>query len=160
MASSTTTGRFWIAPMPRIATFGWLMIGRPISPPKTAGIGDREGALLHLFGLQFFGARALGQIVDGALQAQKILLVGVLDHRHDQAPVQRHGDADVDLAVQHHVGSVQRGIHRGEVAQRLDAGAHEKRHEGELGLVALLELVSWRRRAAAAMRVMSASSTE
>ncbi len=37
IASSTTTGRFSIAPTPRIATCGWLMIGIPNSAPKTPG---------------------------------------------------------------------------------------------------------------------------
>ena len=38
MASSRTTGRFSMVPMPRIATCGWLMIGVPKRLPKTPGL--------------------------------------------------------------------------------------------------------------------------
>jgi hypothetical protein len=33
-----TLGRFSIAPMHRIATGGWLMIGVPVSEPNTPGL--------------------------------------------------------------------------------------------------------------------------
>src|SRR5688500_6569084 len=35
---ATTFGRFSIAPTPRIATWGWLMIGVPMSDPNTPGL--------------------------------------------------------------------------------------------------------------------------
>src|SRR5438034_3623920 len=35
--SVTTLGRFSIAPTPRIATWGWLMIGAPAYDPNTPG---------------------------------------------------------------------------------------------------------------------------
>jgi len=37
-SSVTTTGRFLMAPMPRIATWGWLMMGRPKVSPNTPGL--------------------------------------------------------------------------------------------------------------------------
>ncbi len=37
MASSRTTGRFSMVPIPRMATWGWLMIGVPKRLPKTPG---------------------------------------------------------------------------------------------------------------------------
>ena len=111
-------------------------------------------------GLEFFGAGAFGQIVHGAGDAQEILLLGVLDHRNDQAPIESDGDADVAFLVQDDVGAVHRSIHGGKGAQGFHGGAHEERHERELGAGGLFELrlSSWR--AGAAMAVMSASSTE
>ena len=91
-------------------------------------------------GLEFFGAGALCEIVHGAGDAQEIFLLGVLDHRNDQAPVERDGDADVALLVQDDVGAVHRGIHGGKGAQGFHGGAHEERHEGELGAAGFFEL--------------------
>jgi len=42
-------------------------------------IGDREGAFLDFLGLEFFRTRALGKIVQIALDAEKVFLVGALD---------------------------------------------------------------------------------
>ncbi len=60
-----------------------------------AGVGDREGALLDLIRAQLLGAGPLAQVVDGAGDAQQRELVGVLDHRHDEPPLERHGDAEL-----------------------------------------------------------------
>jgi len=46
-------------------------------------------------GSSFLGARALAQVVDRAGQAAERQLVGALDDRHDESPVERHGDSDV-----------------------------------------------------------------
>ena len=51
------------------------MTGRPISPPKMPGLVIEKVLSCTSSGLSFLGAGALGQIVDGALQAQEILLV-------------------------------------------------------------------------------------
>ena len=37
-SSLTTTGRFSMPPTPRMATCGWLMMGKPITVPKTPGL--------------------------------------------------------------------------------------------------------------------------
>ena len=99
MASSITTGVLSTVPTPRMATCGWLMTGVREQAAEAAEIGDGERAALHFVGLELARAGARGQIDDGALQAQHVLLVGVADHRHDQAVFQRHRDADVDLVV-------------------------------------------------------------
>ena len=64
---------------------------------EDAGVGDRERALLHFVGTQLLGARPLAEIVDGPRQAEERQLVGVLDHRDDEPPVERHRDAEVDV---------------------------------------------------------------
>jgi hypothetical protein len=74
---------------------------------EDAGIGDGEGAFLNLFRLQFLGACALGEIVQSALDPEKIFFVGILDDRNDQAPIEGHSDADVDFLVEDDVGAVE-----------------------------------------------------
>src|SRR5262249_52759609 len=44
-------------------------------------VGDREGALLDLLGLELFAASALCKIIQVALNAENVLLVGILDYR-------------------------------------------------------------------------------
>ena len=61
-------------------------------------------------GLSCLLARAGGEIGDRAAQAEQILLVGVLDDRDDQAPVERDGDADVHVLVIHDVVAVDRRV--------------------------------------------------
>src|SRR4029077_17180166 len=78
--------------------------------PENARISDGESAFLHLFGLQLLGARAFGKIVQIALDAEEVFLVGVLDDRDDQAPFEGYSDADIDFLVQDDVGAVERGI--------------------------------------------------
>ena len=92
-----TLGRFSIAPTQRMPTCGWLMIGVPISDPKTPGIRDREGAVLHLARIEPLRARAIREVVERSRESGQRQIVGVLDHRDDQAPVERDRDADVDL---------------------------------------------------------------
>ena len=97
--SVRTIGSLFRPPMPRIADCGWLMIGVPNCSPKMPGVGKREGAARDLIGLQLLAARALGHIGDGARDAEEVLLLRLLDDRNDQAPVERHRDADVDVLV-------------------------------------------------------------
>jgi len=93
-----------MAPRPRMPTFGWLITGNPNSPPNTPGFVIEKRSFLHLFRLQLFSnARALRQIVHRPLNAENILFVGALYHGHDQAPIERHGDADVYFLVPYDV---------------------------------------------------------
>ncbi len=67
-----------------------------------AVVGDGEGAAAHVVGLEAAGTSALGQVVDGAGDAQQRQAVGALNDRHEQAFVaQRDRQADVDGLVQH-----------------------------------------------------------
>ena len=99
MASSRTTGRFSMVPTPRMPTCGWLMMGVPNRLPKTPGFVMVKVPPCTSSTFSFLPARALGQVVHGPGQAQDVLLVGVADHRHDEAPVERHRHAEVDVAV-------------------------------------------------------------
>src|SRR5580700_2331098 len=107
---------------------------------EDAGVGDGEGAFGDFVGLELFCAGALCEIVHGAGDAQEIFLLGVLDNRDDQAPVERDGDADVALLVQDDVGAVNRGVHGGKGAQGFHGSADEEGHEGELGAAGFFKL--------------------
>ena len=61
-------------------------------------------------GLSFFDRARVGQVVDRAAQAEQVLLVGIPDHRHDQAVVERDGDPEVDVLLVDDVVAVDRGV--------------------------------------------------
>ena len=103
-------------------------------------VGDGEGATLDFVGLELLGASALAEIADGALQSDKAALLGVLDHGHDQSPVEGDGDAEVDGRVIADVVAFHRGVDDGELAQSVNGGAGEERGERELAARRLLEL--------------------
>ena len=64
-----------------------------------AGVRDRERARPALpRGFSFLRARALGEVVERAREAGERQVVGVLDDRDDEPPVERDRDADVDTA--------------------------------------------------------------
>src|SRR6266849_3860470 len=121
MESFITTGRFSMAPRPRMPTLGWLITGSPNRPPKTPGLVMEKVLSCTSSGFIFFDR--------------------VFHYRHEQAPVERHGDPDVDLLVQDYVGPVERGVQCRIRAQPSDGSFHEEGHEGQLGLVALLEFI-------------------
>src|SRR5207245_11009123 len=58
-------------------------------------VGDGERAALDLVGRQLLRPGALAEIADGPRHAHQRELIRVLDHGHDEAPVERHGDAAV-----------------------------------------------------------------
>ena len=103
----------------------------PCSGGKTAEIGDGEGAALHFVGLELAGARAGGEVDDGALQTGHVLLVGTADHGDDQAVFQRHRDANVDFVMVDDIVAVERCVEQREVAQRHRRGARDERQVGE-----------------------------
>ena len=93
-----TAGCFSIVPTQRIAACGWLMIGVPMIEPKTPGLVIVKVPFWTSSGLSFLPARPLAQVVDRPGQAEQRELIGVLHDRDDEAPVERHGDAEVDVA--------------------------------------------------------------
>src|SRR5450755_734508 len=90
-------------------------------------VGDGERATLHLVGLELFGTGALAKIGDGALQADETALLGVLDHGHDQSPVESDRDAEIDRGVVSNVVAFHQEIHDGPLAQAVHDGAREER---------------------------------
>ena|SRR5258708_5383552 len=66
---------------------------------ELAGVGDGEGGTFNVFGLEFFAAGAFAEIGDTALQTEKIQVTGVLENGDDESPIERDGDADVDVAM-------------------------------------------------------------
>ena len=87
---------------------------------------------MHFFRLQLLGARALGDVGDRAAQAEQVLLVGVLDDRHDQPAVERDGDAEVDVLLVDDVVAVERGVDERMPAERVDDRLGDERHVGQL----------------------------
>ena len=66
---------------------------------EDARVGQRKCAARDLIRRELLVARALGKIHNRARNAEEVLLLGLLDHRNDQSPVQRDRDADVDVLV-------------------------------------------------------------
>ena len=78
-----------------------------------------------------------------------VLLVGVVDHRHDQARRRGDGDADVVVVVQHDLagGLVERGVDERHFLERRDDRLHEERQIGELDAFRLVDGCAGRREA-------------
>jgi len=106
---------------------------------ELAGIGDGEGGTFDVFRLELFGAGALAEIGDTALQAEEVEVSGVLEDGDDEAPVEGDGDAQVDFGVVADVFAFDDGVDDGPLLNRDDGGADEEGHEGEADAVALLE---------------------
>ena len=107
---------------------------------EDAGVGEGEGATGDLVGSELLAAGAVGYVDDGAGDAEEVLLFRLLDDGDDEAPVERDGDADVDVLVVADGVAFDRAIDDGVLAQRDDGGARDERHVGELDAVALLVL--------------------
>ena len=86
----------------------------------------------HLFGLELFGAGAVGEVGDGAAQVEQIAAAGLFDDRHDEPPVERHGNADVDVVVVDNVIANQGGVDHRNRLQRIRDGLDDEGQIGEL----------------------------
>ena len=100
--------------------------------PEAARIGDREGSALDVLGHQPLGAGALGQVLHCARDAQQRQLVGVPHDRNDQSPVERDGDADVDVAAVDRVVARHGGIDHRVLAEVVGDRLHDERQEGQV----------------------------
>ena len=88
-------------------------------------------------GTQLLGARAGGQVVDRAAQAEQVLLVGVADHRHDQAVLERDRNPEIDVLLVDDVVAVDRRVDDRELAKRVDDRLGDEGREGQLRAGAL-----------------------
>ena len=73
-----------------------------------------------------------------AAEAEQALLVGLLHHRDDEPPVERDGDADVDVLLVDDVVAVERRVEDGKRPERADDRLGDEREERQLGAVALV----------------------
>ena len=91
-------GSFFSPPMARIADSGWLMIGVPNSPPNTPELVSVNVDPSPLPASASWCARGRpGR--PWPRQLHKAPLLGLLHHRHNQPPLQRHRDAQMDVLV-------------------------------------------------------------
>ena len=111
-----TFGRFSIAPMPRIADLRLVDDRRADERAEHARVGDRERPVLDFVRIEPLGARAIGEIVERARETGEREVVGVLDDGDDEPPVERDGDADVDLLAVDDLVAAHRRVERRECA--------------------------------------------
>ena len=100
---------------------------------ELARVRDGERPAVHLLGLELLRARALGDVGDGAAQAEQVLLVGVLDHRDDQPALERHRDAEVHVLLVDDVVAVERRVDDRMPPHRVDHRLGDERHVRQLG---------------------------
>src|SRR5579862_5095482 len=117
---------------------GLIDDGKSEDGSELAGIGDRESGSFNVFRLELFGAGALAEVGDAALEAEKVEIASVFENGDDESPIKSDSDAHVDVAVIADVVAVDVGVDDGPLLQRHDGGAHEEGHESEAGAVALL----------------------
>src|SRR5579863_7275113 len=107
---------------------------------EASEIRDGECPTLYFIRLQLARTRASGEIDDGTLQTQHVLLVGIANHRHDQSILQRHRDPDVDFVVVDDVRTFDGGVQNWIFVNGLDSGCDHERQIGKRISIALLEL--------------------
>src|SRR5450432_614210 len=95
-------------------------------------VGNGNRAALYVIWLELLAACALTQIGDRTLHADKAQVLRTFHYRHNQSPLQRHGNADVHTLV-----VLNAVIDHGRVNDRLGAYAMhqclgDKRHERKL----------------------------
>src|ERR1039458_1785073 len=106
---------------------------------KLAGVGDGKGCTFDISGHELFRTGPLAEIGDVALQSEEVEFVGVLEHGDDETPIERNGDARVDVLVVADAVAFERAVDDRILLQGDDGSSHKERHEGEPRAVALLE---------------------
>ena len=129
--------------MPRMADSGWLMIGVENSSPKMPELVSVKVDPPTSSGESFLvRARSASSAMVRARSA-KLRCVGQPDYGHDEAPIESHGDTEMDVLVvadgEALRGAFKRSIDDGETLERLDGRGGDEGHVGELCGVALLE---------------------
>src|SRR5208282_806173 len=108
---------------------------------KLAGVGNGEGGTFDVRRHELLRTGALAVVGDTALESKKVELVGVLENGDDEPPIERDGDAGIDMLVVADAVAFERAVDDRILLQGDDGSAHEKRHEGKPRAVALLEAV-------------------
>ena len=113
--------------------------GRREERAEGAVVRHRERAARDLVRHELLGARPRGQVVRGPREAHEREVVGAPDDRHDEAPVESDGDAEVHLAVVHDVVAHDRGVHERARLQRRDRRLEDEGQVRQFRAVLLLE---------------------
>ena len=100
--------------------------------PEHAEVGDREGAALKLFELEFAGAGAGDEVAGLVGDRRQTLAVGLLDDRRDQPVFERHRDGDVDAVPEEDRLVAPGGVGGRHLAQCQGRGADHKIVYGNL----------------------------
>ena len=103
--------------------------------PYIPRLRDRERAAGHLLGVSLLLAGGRGERLALRADLAQAQGVGVVEHRDDQAPFERDGDPDVDLAVPDDRVGLERGVHAGVPPQGQRHGLGHEVAERELDLL-------------------------
>ena len=114
------------------------MIGVNDVPPIPPRRGDREGAAAHVTGGQLARAGGGRQLAEFARDLKKALLVGLLDHRDNEAAGGVGRKADVVIALAHELVAVQRRVEVRELLERGNRGQHQEGDHRHLHVISLL----------------------
>ena len=93
---------------------------------KLAGVGDGEGRTFDVSRHELLRAGALTEVGDAALQSEEVEFVGVLENGNDESPIERDGDAGVDVLVIADAVAFERAVDDRILLQGNDGGAHER----------------------------------
>ena len=126
--------------MARIADSGWLMIGMPNSSPKMPGLVSVKVDPPTSSGDSFFVRARPARSLIVSRNAREVALLGLAHGGHNQSPLQRHRDTEIDVCVVvNALFSISEAFTIGKSPQRLNRRHRDKRHVGKLHAVALLK---------------------
>ena len=114
------------------------MIGMPNCAPNVPGLVMVNVPPCTSSGLSCLARARVGQVGDAAAEPEQVLLVGVLQDGDDEPPVERDGDAEVDVLLVDDVVAVERRVEDRKRAQRAGDRLGDERQERQLRAVALV----------------------
>ena len=106
---------------------------------ESAAVGDREGTAGHFFNAQLTVLGLLAELGNLLLDIGEAHLVCVAQDGHHQATGGAHGDTDVEVAVVHDIGAIDRRVQHRELLQGVHCSLDKEAHEAQLAAVFLLE---------------------
>src|SRR5450631_632210 len=87
--------------------------GQAEDSAKLAGVGNGESRTFDVRRHELLRTGALSEVSDAALQSEEVEFVGVLENGDDESPVERDGDASVDVLVVADAVAFQRAVDDG-----------------------------------------------
>ena len=114
---------------PQDGHFGRVDDGRKAGAADAAERGNREGAALHVGGLEFAVARPGREVHHLASNVEDALDVDVADDRNQQPAGRVGGKADVVVLLQHQFAAVDGGVQTRVLFQHERAGLDDERQD-------------------------------
>src|SRR5215208_1572049 len=100
---------------------------RTEEPAEYTRIRDRKRSAGDFVRAKFFRPCTISKIIRRECKSGERQRVGLLDHRNDQSPIERHRHPEIDVTLVDDVLAIDLGIHDREFADRVVYGLEDER---------------------------------